>query len=31
MPRSDRGPVSGALHFVLNWFNEVTARTATER
>ena len=31
MPRSERGPVPGELHLVLNWFNEVTARTPTER
>ena len=31
MPRSERGPVPGELHLVLNWFSEVTARTATER
>jgi serine/threonine-protein kinase len=27
MPRSDRGAAPGALHVVLNWFGEVTART----
>jgi hypothetical protein len=27
MPRSDRGPIAGELHLVLNWFGEVTART----
>jgi eukaryotic-like serine/threonine-protein kinase len=26
MARSDRGPVSGELHLVLNWFEEVKAR-----
>jgi Tol biopolymer transport system component len=31
MPRSDRAPISDALHLVLNWFNEVKARTPTER
>jgi serine/threonine-protein kinase len=31
MPRSDRAPAPGELHFVLNWFNEITARTATAR
>jgi uncharacterized protein YndB with AHSA1/START domain len=28
MPRSDRGPAATELHLVLNWFAEVTARTA---
>jgi serine/threonine-protein kinase len=31
MPRSERGPAPGALHFVLNWFKEVTSRTPAER
>jgi serine/threonine-protein kinase len=28
MPRSERGSATGELHVVLNWFSEVTARTA---
>ena len=31
IPRSDRGPASGELHVVLNWFSEVTARTQAEK
>jgi eukaryotic-like serine/threonine-protein kinase len=31
MLRSERGPVAGELHLVLNWFKEVTARTPAAR
>ena len=31
MPRSERGSAPGELHLILNWFNEVKARTPTER